>query len=101
MLVSRLANITLSNWSAAGVQVFRYVGNSSPGFLNRNETPEHYLARCINRSPSLVPLPKARWVNHPHFSEFQTNTFWANQWWMHFYIPSCMLHHGLANTDNI
>jgi hypothetical protein len=40
-------------------------------------------------------------VNHPHYGEFTSNPAWAAQWWMHFYIPSCMLFHGLANTDSI
>jgi hypothetical protein len=100
MLVSRLSNISLSQWSQGGTKVFRYVGNSSPGFLPK-ESKMAYLNRCVNRSPKLIPLPKERWINHPHYSEFKANPNWANSWWMHFYIPSCMLYHGLANTDGI
>lgn len=100
MLVRRLSAVSLSQWSQSGVKVFRYVGNSSPGFLPK-ESKFAYLNRCINRSPKLIPLPKERWINHPHFPEFKTMPAWANSWWLHFYIPSCMLHHGLANTDGI
>jgi hypothetical protein len=55
----------------------------------------------MNQSTKVVPLPKSRWVNHPHYPEFDLNPGWANAWWMHFWIPSCMLAHGLANTDGI
>jgi hypothetical protein len=99
LYVKRFASITLSN--LGGAKVFRYVGNSSPGFLTKNEDKLVYLNRNINQTPKLIPLPKSRWVNHPHFPEFTTNAIWAAQWWMHFYIPSCMLRHGLANTDSI
>jgi hypothetical protein len=101
MLVSRFSGITLSNWAQGGAKVFRYCGNSSPAFLSKNEAKQAYLTRCINRSPKLIPLPKERWVNHPHFIEWTANPSWSSQWWMHFYIPSCMLRHGLANTDSI
>jgi hypothetical protein len=100
MYVGTLANVSLSNWSQGGARVFRYVGNSSPGFLPK-ESQSAYLNRCINRAPKVIPLPKSRWVNHPHYPEFNTNSNWANKWWMHFYIPSCMLYHGLADTDGI
>jgi hypothetical protein len=101
LYVGRFAGITMSNWSNAGATVYRYVGNSSPGFAFRNENKLAYLMRCISQSPSVVPLPKARWVNHPHYLEFTTIAGWAAQWWMHFYIPSCMLFHGLSNTNGI
>ena len=100
LYVGRFAGITLSNYAKGGAKVFRYVGNSSPGFVAR-ETKLGYLTRCINQSPKIVPLPKSRWLNHPHFDEFKTKAAWAAAWWMHFYIPSCMLYHGLANTDSI
>jgi hypothetical protein len=100
LYVRRFADVTLSDWAKGGAKVFRYVGNSSPGFVS-NETQLAYLTRCMNRSPKVIPLPKGRWVNHPHYPEFTTNPVWAAQWWMHFYIPSCMLFHGLTNTDSI
>jgi hypothetical protein len=100
LLVTRFAGITLSNWAKGGTKVFRYVGNSSPAFAPK-ETRQAYLARCISQPSKIIPLPKSRWVNHPRYAEFTTNAGWAAQWWMHFYIPSCMLFHGLANTDSI
>lgn len=100
MLVVRFAGITLANWAKGGAQVFRYVGNSSPGFAAK-ETRQAYLGRCTSRSPKIIPLPKSRWVNHPRYPEFTSNPGWAAAWWMHFYIPSCMLYHGLANTSSI
>ena len=100
LYVKRFAKYTLANWAEGGARVFRYVGNSSPPFANK-ETKLGYLTRCINQSPKIIPLPKSRWVNHPHYDEFTKNPNWANAWWMHFYIPSCMLFHGLANTDGI
>ncbi len=66
LLVTRFSGITLSQ---SGATVFRYAGNSSPGFLSKNESKLAYLTRCIGRSPKLIPLPKGRWVNHPHFAE--------------------------------
>jgi len=100
LLVTRFAGITLSNWAKGGAKVFRYVGNSSPA-LAPKETRQAYLARCISQPSKIIPLPKSRWVNHPRYAEFTTNAVWAARWWMHFYIPSCMLFHGLANTDSI
>jgi hypothetical protein len=100
MLVTRLAGVSLSQATKVGAKVFRYVGNSSPGFQPKESKPA-YLMRCVNRSPSLIPLPKERWVNHPLYYKFKADPGWANSWWMHFYIPSCMLHHGLANTDGV
>ncbi|MFZ0959165.1 MAG: hypothetical protein WAN60_22685 [Candidatus Sulfotelmatobacter sp.] len=76
------------------------VTDSSPAFLPK-ETRLAYLARCIHQSPRIMPLFQKRWVSHPHYREFTSNPVWAAQWWMHFYIPSCMLFHGLANTDSI
>jgi len=99
LYVKRLSDITLAGWAKGGARVYRYVGNSSPGFLSKNEDKLAYLNRCLHQS--LIPLPKGRWANHPHFAEFTTNAAWAASWWMHFYIPSCMLRHGLANTDSI
>jgi len=100
LYVKRFADITFSDYAKAGVPVFRYVGNSSPWF-NPKETQLAYLTRCISRSPKIIPLPKSRWVSHPRFVEFKANPIWAEQWWMHFYIPSCMLFHGLSETDSI
>ena len=100
MLVTRLSRVTLLTIAKEGAKVFRYVGNSSPGMLP-HENPQAYLARCVNRQPFLIPLPKPRWVNHPHYGEFKSNASWANSWWMHFYVPSCMLQHGLANISTI
>ena len=100
LYVKRFAGITLTNLSNSGAQVFRYVGNSSPAFLP-NENKLAYLMRCIHQSPRVMPLFQKRWVNHPHYGEFTSNPAWAAQWWMHFYIPSCMLFHGLTNTDSI
>lgn len=100
LYVGRYAGITGMNWAKGGAKVFRYVGNSSPAMAPK-ENHLAYLTRCIGQAPSVVPLPKSRWVNHPHYGEFKTNPVWAGQWWMHFYIPSCMLLHGLTNTNGI
>lgn len=100
LYVKRFAGITLSGLSNSGAQVFRYVGNSSPAFLP-NENKLVYLSRCIHQSPRIMPLFQKRWVNHPLYRQFQSDPVWAAQWWLHFYIPSCMLFHGLANTDSI
>ena len=99
-LVVRFASISLGAWAKGGAKVFRYVGNSSPGMI-KGEAPLAYVQRHISQTPKIIPLPKARWVNHPLFGKFKTDSAWANQWWLHFYIPSCMLSHGLANTDGI
>lgn len=100
LYVTRYASITLTDWAKAGAKVFRYVGNSHPQMLPK-ETQLAYLSRCMNLSTRVIPLQKERWVNHPHYREFETDAGWAAKWWMHFYIPSCMLAHGLANTDGI
>jgi hypothetical protein len=100
LYVGTYKDVTLANYAKAGAKVFRYVGNSSPPMAYK-ETGLGYLTRCINQSPKIIPLPKSRWKNHPHYEEFTQKPVWANAWWMHIYIPSCMLFHGLSNTDGI
>ena len=101
LYVRNLSHITLSAWAKGGAKVSRYVGNASPPLLSKRERKLWYVARCMNRSPKVIPLPKSRWVNHPLFGEYQTNAGWAAAWWLHFVIPSCMLRHGLATTEGI
>jgi hypothetical protein len=96
LYVTSFSDVTLSDFSKAGAKVFRYVGEASP-WIQPKETKPAYLNRCLGRSPKIVPLPHDRWVNHPHFPEYKTNV----KWWLHIFIPSCMLRHGLACTDGI
>lgn len=100
LLVTRLSGVDLGKWTGQGTRVFRYAGNSAPR-PSANESKEAFLARWISRNPAIVPLPKERWVAHPLYASFKTNPVWAAAWWLHFYIPSCMLLHGLASTDGI
>lgn len=89
-LVTRHRDVTLN---IPGAQVFRYVGASSPPRRPR-EDDTAYLARTMTGSPMFIPLPKSRWKNHPNFREHRN----GETWWLHHFIPSCMLQHGLTMT---
>jgi len=87
MLVTRFSAVKLSN--LPGAQVNRYVGTTLPP-RQPNETDERYLSRTMGASPSLIPLPKSRWKN------YNVQAALADMWWLHYFIPSCMLQHGLS-----
>lgn len=89
-LVTRHRDVTLN---IPGAQVFRYVGAGSPA-RRPKEDDSSYLFRVMTGSPMFVPLPKSRWKNHPNFREHRN----GETWWLHHFIPSCMLQHGLAMT---
>jgi len=91
-LVSRFRHVTFNGMS----NVFRYVGTNLPQrFPKEDDAP--YLNRTMAGNPAFVPLPKSRWKAHPKFREDKG----GDMWWLHHYIPSCMLQHGLASTFSI
>ena len=82
-------------------QTLRYIGNVSPP-LNKGESPEAYLGRTAAHSPPNtrhICLPIQRWKNHPEFHSYPTP--WGLAWWLHNYIPTCMLQHALENTRGL
>ena len=82
-------------------QTLRYIGNPSPQ-LNKGESPEAYLGRTAAHSPPNtrhICLPIQRWKNHPELRSY--NTPWGLAWWLHNYIPTCMLQHALENTRGL
>jgi hypothetical protein len=100
MLITGRPYDNLTHWASGGLRVVRYVGRSSPA-RRPKETNEGYLGRLSSLAPELVALPQSRWVKHPQYFEFKKSPTWAASWWMHFYIPSCMLYHGLSTTNGI
>lgn len=92
MLVSRFRGITLS--SIKGAQVTRYVGTTLPA-RRPKETDEQYLNRNMAAYPSIVPLPRSRWKS------YNVNAVLDDMWWLHYFIPSCMLQHGLTMTTGL
>jgi hypothetical protein len=89
-LVTRFRHVTLN---VSGAQVFRYKGGGAPGRLPR-EDDTAFLARTSGGAPSVIPLPKSRFKKHPNYRELRG----GDMWWLHHYIPSCMLTHGLVKT---
>ncbi|HJQ60483.1 MAG TPA: hypothetical protein VJ890_26495 [Vineibacter sp.] len=70
-------------------RVFRYDGAHA---LTKpsNETTELFLARTMAMNPARVPLPRGR-----RWEKYQAKFGMSHDGWLHYYIPSCMLHHGL------
>ena len=96
LLVVRYRGITLTD--VTGAQVFRYVGSSSPP-LGPKQDKQAYIVRCMSQHPGIVPLPYSRWVNYgPHLADAVPGDNTAHTWWLHYFIPACMLQHGLENT---
>ena len=48
------------------------------------------------RTPGTFACPSSAGKNHPEFRSY--NTAWGLAWWLHNYIPTCMLQHVLENT---
>jgi hypothetical protein len=102
--------------AVAGARVFRYDGAHS-GLPGKNETIESFLQRRMTGNPTRVPLALSRWRAHPRFSEVrplndpkarlkagvkENEAVDLRDWnWLHHYIPSCMLQHGLASTPSL
>jgi hypothetical protein len=102
-----------------GARTFRYEGFHSPTPANwpPHETDESFLFHTMNQNPARVPLALSRWRDHSSFKEVRPfddpklrhkkgdpnneaqNKKDAN--WLHHYIPTCMLHHGLVSTPSI
>ena len=104
-----------------GARTFRYEGAHSPtpDQWLPHETEEAFLLRTMSQTPVRVPLALSRWREHNRFKEVRPlddpkvrhkkgdpnnevrkgNQQDAN--WLHHYIPTCMLHHGLVSTPGI
>jgi hypothetical protein len=76
-------------------RVIRYEGglqlNTLPG-----ENGSMFLARMMAGNPARVPLPHQRWISYPLYPPKPPDGEW-----LHYFIPTCMLHHGLAVTPDI
>jgi hypothetical protein len=88
-----LRHIGLGNFAKAGARVLRYSGGASPP-PRAKEDKTAFLKRHEAGSPSLIALPIERWTAH---SEFHQTKTMAAGWWLHHYIPTCMLQHGLTS----
>jgi len=117
-LVMRARGITLAG---TGARVFRYVGSGSPRLedFNAKESEEGFLSRTMNQHPCRVPLALSRWRAHPRFGDVRPGVHpearmkrgdpmnevrpgnLQDQNYLHHYIPTCMLHHGLVHTPGI
>jgi hypothetical protein len=78
-----------------GVRTFRYVGTPHHARIH-NEHESAYLQRTMNINPAYIPLPRSRWSSYPVRAQLS-----SNEYWLHFFIPTCMLTHGLAMTTAI
>ena len=99
----RARGITLLN--AGGARVFRY--NQGP--------PLAAAGRGLGSNPVHIPLPFDRWSRHFNFSpswleerdDPKTKPARKEQLrvqiqnWLHHFIPTCMLQHGLASSGGI
>jgi len=102
-----------------GARTFRYEGAHSPTPENwpPHETDEAFLFRTMNQNPARVPLALSRWREHNRFNEVRplddpklrhkkgdpnNEAHSLRDFnWLHHYIPTCMLHHGLVSTPGI
>jgi hypothetical protein len=84
--------ITLTGLKA---RVFRYDGAGAlkPAI---KEGESEFLSRTMGTNPARVPLPFDRWVNH-----FRYTGNLNDKNWLHHFIPTCMLQHGLVSTVGI
>lgn len=89
----KLRNTTLAQYTALGARVFRYQGGVSP-LPGTKESPMAFQMRM--NAKSIVPLPFARWRTHPNIRQAAAM---GQGWWLHHYIPTCMLYHGLVSCD--
>lgn len=83
--------------SLAGVikgRVFRYDGSGALT-ANQKESEASFLLRTLNSNPARIPLPFSRWVNHGWYHGTGDPNY------LHHFIPTCMLHHGLASTPGL
>jgi hypothetical protein len=84
-------NTTFGSMAAKGVQVIRYKGGTAPE-PSGSVDPDRSLAMTVAGNPMNVPLPASRWRSHARFPKR------PDGWWMHHYIPTCMLKHALRAT---
>ena len=92
-LVTSQRSISLANWAKAGAQVLRYKGIHSPN-LPAGENELAFIGRASVGNPSTVPLHISRWAKHDNIKQAAAMT---PMWWLHHYIPTCMLQHALAS----
>ncbi len=78
--------------SGTGAQVFRYSGLNAPP-QGKTESEIAYLNRTMGASPAWIPLPLSRWEKHGRYNGPND----AN--WLHHFIPTCMVQHGLATAS--
>jgi hypothetical protein len=118
ILVTRAKAVSLSGTPG---KVFRYVGAGSPtldSFIAK-ESEESFLFRTMSSNPCHVPLALSRWRAHPRFGAVRPGIHpdarmkkgdpmnevrpgnAGDQNWLHHYIPTCMLHHGLMHTPGL
>jgi hypothetical protein len=76
------------------VRVFRY--EQTQLILMPGETLTAHLTRKMAMNPAHVPLPHPRWISYSFYPPAPPD---GN--WLHHYIPTCMLHHGLTVTNGI
>ncbi|MCB1805056.1 MAG: hypothetical protein KDK04_05490 [Candidatus Competibacteraceae bacterium] len=76
-------------------RVIRYDGEGALKPL-LHEPVNIFLARTMTMNPARVPLAHERWISHPNYPQAR-----PDEHWLHHYIPTCMLHHGLSMTPGI
>jgi hypothetical protein len=105
--------------AVSGARTFRYEGAHSPTpeTWPPHETEEALLFRMMSQNPARVPLALSRWREHNRFKEVrplddprvrhkkgdpdnEAHTMQDFNW-LHHYISTCMLHHGLVSTPGI
>lgn len=105
------AGITLAGGKA---RVFRYDGSNAlqPA---KGESELAFLSRTLMANPARIPLPYDRWEKHFRFlpnikqklADSKTPVNEKSMWrermhdWLHHFIPTCMLTHGLVNTPGL
>ncbi|PZU85554.1 MAG: hypothetical protein DI527_21115 [Chelatococcus sp.] len=94
-LVGPLAKINLRNWATLGAQVLRYKGSASP-LPGPKDDKGAFLNRVMTGNPRTIPLAFERWARHDNIWQAKAM---QPTWWMHHYIPTCMLQHALVSCS--
>jgi hypothetical protein len=91
--ITDFRNTPFGAMASKGVQVIRYKGGTSPE-APPSLDPDRYLVSKVAGNPMNVPLPPSRWRGHARLPQGR-----PGGWWMHHYIPTCMLKHALISTS--
>lgn len=109
ILLTEFRGVNFHDWATNyPTQVFRYTGVAGPAPTKKELSgvndigiteADMFVFRNASRVPSIIALPIQRFRNHVDSKLAIFNTNPAQ--WLHTFIPTCMLAHGLSVTSGI